>query len=173
MSGTAIRNAPGGSSTAGPVLSPVTPVSPVVPVIPVVPDASVVIALTAYDHVGVRVSDKARAIRFYAMFGFKVLAESPQSKSKAVEIENDFGVRIHLVCNGNEQTDARNILQDNDWGFPGITHAAFIVPNLEEVAIKLARAGVQITEGPKSDQRRMYLFCRDPDGNVLELNEMK
>ncbi len=156
-------------------MPPVTPVAltTVAPPAPDVPAASVAIALTAYDHVGVRVSDKARAIRFYAMFGFKVLAEHPQSKSRAVEIENGFGVRIHLVCNGNEQADARNILQDNDWGFPGITHTAFVVPNLEEVAVELARAGVQITEGPKSDQRRTYLFCRDPDGNVLELSEMK
>ena len=129
--------------------------------------------LAAYDHVGIRISDKERALRFYALFGFRVLAEHPEAKSKAVEIANDAGVRIHLVANGNEQSGARNILQDNDWSFPGITHAAFVVPSLERAAAALRAAGIAITEGPKHDERRTYLFCRDPDGNVLELNEMK
>lgn len=143
------------------------------PIAPAGAEPRVLIPLTAYDHVGIRVSDPARAIRFYALFGFRVLAEHPQATSRAVEIENDAGVRIHLVCNGNEQVDARNVLQDNDWGYPGITHAAFIVPDLQATALSLARAGVPITEGPKSDARRNYIFCRDPDGNVLELNELK
>src|SRR5688572_19896745 len=131
------------------------------------------VPLAAYDHVGIRISDKERALRFYALFGFRVLAEHPESKSKAVEIANDAGVRIHLIANGNEQSGARNILQDNDWGFPGVTHAAFVVPSLERAAAALRAAGIAITEGPKPDARRTYLFCRDPDGNVLELNEMK
>ncbi len=131
------------------------------------------VPLLAYDHVGIRVSDPARALRFYKLFGFRVLAEHPLSKSRAVEIENGAGVRIHLICNGNEQEDASNVLQDNDWGYPGITHAAFVVPDLDAAAASLARAGVTITEGPKQDPRRTYLFCRDPDGNVIELNELK
>ncbi len=131
------------------------------------------IPLLAYDHVGIRVSDPARAIHFYKLFGFHVVAESPHSQSRAVEIENAAGVRIHLICNGNEQEEARNVLQDNDWNFPGITHAAFLVPDLDAAAASLARAGVPITEGPKHDTRRTYLFCRDPDGNVLELNQLK
>lgn len=130
------------------------------------------IALTAYEHVGVRISDKTRAIRFYEVFGFRVVAEHPQSKSRAVEMANEFGVRIHLICNGLSQPAANNILQDNDHGYPGFTHAAFIVPDLKQVADMLARAGVAITEGPKFQPRRTYLFCRDPDGNVLELNQL-
>ena len=130
------------------------------------------ITLTAYDHVGVRVSNAERAVRFYQLFGFRVVAENPQSKSRAVEIENGHGVRIHLICNGNEQANANNILQDNDWGFPGVTHAAFLVPDLQAAAQVLTAAGVAITEGPKADRRRTYLFCRDPDGNVIELNEL-
>jgi len=131
------------------------------------------IALTAYDHVGIRVSDRDRAVRFYELFGFRVVADNPQSKSRACEIENAQGVRIHLICNGHAQEQARNILQDNDWGFPGVTHAAFLVPDLQAAADILHAAGVTITEGPKFDLRRTYLFCRDPDGNVIELNELK
>lgn len=141
-------------------------------VVPVA-DTSAALQLASYDHVGIRISDRERALRFYALFGFRVLAENPDSRSKAVEIANDAGVRIHLIANGNEQSGARNILQDNDWGFPGVTHAAFVVPSLERAAAALRAAGIAITEGPKHDARRTYLFCRDPDGNVLELNEMK
>lgn len=130
------------------------------------------ILLVAYEHVGVRISDKARAIRFYELFGFRVVAEHPQSKSRAVEMANEFGVRIHLICNGYSQPARNNILQDNDHGYPGFTHAAFVVPDLEQVAEALTRAGIAITEGPKYQPRRTFLFCRDPDGNVLELNEL-
>lgn len=130
------------------------------------------ILLVAYEHVGVRISDKARAVRFYEIFGFRVVAEYPESKSQAVEIANDFGVRIHLICNGNPQPGASNVLQDNAHGYPGFTHAAFVVPDLRQVVEALTRAGIAITEGPISEPRRTYLFCRDPDGNVLELNEL-
>jgi hypothetical protein len=36
-----------------------------------------------------------------------------------------------------------------------------------------ARSGVRITEGPVDWQRRLTCFLRDPDGNVLEFNELK
>jgi len=36
----------------------------------------------------------------------------------------------------------------------------------------LARESIPITEGPKQDHRRRYLFCRDPDGTVLEFSEL-
>jgi catechol 2,3-dioxygenase-like lactoylglutathione lyase family enzyme len=130
------------------------------------------ITLTAYEHVGVRISDMARAIRFYELFGLRVVAEHPESKSRAVEMANEFGVRIHLICNGHEQPGANNVLQDNEHGYPGFTHAAFVVPDLKQVADALTRAGIAVTEGPTFEPRRTYLFCRDPDGNVLELNEL-
>lgn len=130
------------------------------------------ILLVAYEHVGVRISDKARAVRFYELFGFRVVAEDLQSQSQAVEMTNEFGVRIHLICNGHSRPAANNILQDNDRGYPGFTHAAFVVPDLRQVVEVFSHAGIAITEGPISEPRRTYLFCRDPDGNVLELNEL-
>ena len=35
------------------------------------------------------------------------------------------------------------------------------------------REGVKITEGPVDWRRRTTCFIRDPDGNVLEFNELK
>jgi extradiol dioxygenase family protein len=36
-----------------------------------------------------------------------------------------------------------------------------------------AREGVTITEGPVDWGRRLTCFLRDPDGNVLEFNELR
>jgi catechol 2,3-dioxygenase-like lactoylglutathione lyase family enzyme len=57
--------------------------------------------------------------------------------------------------------------------WPGYTHGAFVVGSLQTVLDWAAREGVTITEGPVDWGRRLTCFLRDPDGNVLEFNELK
>lgn len=126
-----------------------------------------------FDHVGIRVTDLAVAETFYAKLGFLVDPEEDAPNLKARGLVNSAGLRIHLIYNGKPH-EAGNILMDVAEKWPGYTHAAFIVSNLDELAAWFDREGVKITEGPVvyGGGRRKVLFVRDPDRNVLEFNEI-
>jgi len=125
---------------------------------------------TAYEHVGIRVSDPERARRFYERLGFH---EELRFDDYANEMATPAGVRINLVFNGTACKDAKNVLQDEPVKLPGITHVAFVVEDLDALVTWLNAAGIVITEGPEPiGPRRVGLFIRDPDGNVLEFNQL-
>jgi len=127
--------------------------------------------ITAYDHVGLRVTDATRSLAFYEALGFRLDAEN--SSDTAAEIVNAAGVRLNLILNGEPTPEHDNILLDRSQKWPGYTHAAFIVDRLSEVLEWAAAAKVTITEGPVDWGRRLTCFLRDPDANVLEFNELK
>ena len=124
--------------------------------------------ITAYDHVGIRVSDRDRALAFYATLGF--VADPLFTTERVAEIVAGE-VRINLIFNGLARSN--NVLLDEPVKWPGLTHAAFVVDNLGAIVEWASRQGVAITEGPVDWGRRITCFVRDPDGNVLEFNQLK
>ena len=126
--------------------------------------------IQGYDHVGIRVSDRERALRFYEKLGFRL--DPDYASDSGAEILAEDGTRINLICNGVPREGAHNILLDEPTKWPGYTHAAFIVDSLEQLLDWAASEGITITEGPVDWGRRMTCFFRDPDGNVLEFNEL-
>ena len=88
------------------------------------------IEVTEYDHVGIRVSDRVRAIAFYSELGFVPENAETAQTANAVYIVNKQGVRIHLICNGLPAPNDQNILMDIPEKWPGVTHPAFIVRRL-------------------------------------------
>jgi len=127
--------------------------------------------IQGYDHVGIRVSERTRALDFYARLGFS--PDPDFTNERVAEIVAADGTRINLIFNGVAQRNARNLLLDESIKLPGYTHAAFIVDRLDLLIAWARREGVAITEGPVDWGRRMTCFIRDPDGNVLEFNELK
>jgi len=126
--------------------------------------------LQGYDHVGIRVSDADRAVAFYVRLGFAIDAEF--SNELVVEMVSTDGTRINLIFNGRQRLGANNVLMDEPVNWPGYTHAAFIVDSLQRVLDWASTEQVAITEGPVDWGRRLTCFLRDPDGNVLEFNEL-
>lgn len=127
--------------------------------------------VTAYEHVGIRVSDREKSICFYEALGWVEALDLPEHHAN--EMVNDSGVYINLIFNGVADPHTNNILQDNSVKYPGMTHAAFVVDNLEALMTKLAQENISITDGPHIyGNRRKLIFIRDPDGNVLEFNEI-
>jgi catechol 2,3-dioxygenase-like lactoylglutathione lyase family enzyme len=126
--------------------------------------------ILAYDHIGIRVSDRS-AVEFYRALGFVESARFPDYEAN--EMLSPGGVRINLIFNGARQPNARNVLLDSPIKLPGITHPAFIVDDLEALQAWLEARAIVITEGPHPiGPRRIALFIRDPDGNVLEFNQL-
>jgi lactoylglutathione lyase len=127
--------------------------------------------VSAFDHVGIRVTDAKVALAFYGKLGFEV--DPDYSNERVAEIISAAGVRLNLIFNGEARPDGKNVLLDEPRKWPGYTHAAFIVPALQDILDWAAAERVTITEGPVDWGRRLTCFLRDPDGNVLEFNELK
>jgi len=128
-------------------------------------------SLTAFDHVGIRVTNKSKAIPFYERLGFRQTGYFP--KHEANEMTNDHGLRINLIFNASARAQNNNVLLDQAIKWPGVTHPAFVVEDLYALRDWLVKEGIKITEdihplGP----RRITLFIRDLDGNVLEFNQL-
>src|SRR4029453_262551 len=79
--------------------------------------------IQGYDHVGIRVSDRERALDFYAKLGF--VPDPDFTRARVAERGGSDGPRINLIFNGVAQPDRRNILLDEPIKLPGYTHAAF------------------------------------------------
>ncbi|WP_028292459.1 VOC family protein [Oceanobacter kriegii] len=128
-------------------------------------------AIRAYDHVGIRVSDRQTAVAFYEQLGFKEIRSF--DNYEANEMESPDGVRINLIFNASKVPNNRNVLLDEPVKLPGVTHAAFVVDDLHAMKDWLDQQGIVVTEGIHPiGPRRITLFIRDPDRNVLEFNQL-
>lgn len=129
--------------------------------------------LTKIDHIGLRVTDIDRAQAFYQKLGFHIDPSEDSPQAKARGLLNASGLRIHLIYNGVTPPDG-NILMDVPVKWPGYTHAAFIVDDLDALISWLNQEDIKITEGPVvyGHGRRKVCFIRDPDLNVIEFNQI-
>ena len=127
------------------------------------------IEIARVDHIGVRVRDLDRAMRFYGLFGFTLHAKA--SNDAVAIVRNAHGVELNLVYNANADAGGKNILMDVGEKYPGYTHVALRVSSIKDAIQALRAAGVRITQGPVSFGRdgHVSVFVRDPDLNVVEL----
>src|SRR5690554_400952 len=128
-------------------------------------------SIRQFDHVGIRVSDRRQAVEFYELLGFQEIRHF--EKYEANEMETEDGVRINLIFNATRLLHGRNVLLDEPVKLPGMTHPAFIVDDLYSLKSWLEQANIPITEGiHRIGPRRIALFIRDPDRDVLEFNQL-
>ena len=127
------------------------------------------IEVARVDHVGVRVRDLDRAMRFYALLGFRLHARATNDAVAIVRNEHD--VELNLVYNANADAGGKNILMDVGEKYPGYTHLALRVSSIKATLEALRASNIRITQGPVSFGRdgHVSVFVRDPDLNVVEL----
>jgi len=127
------------------------------------------IDVPAVDHIGVRVRDLERAMKFYALLGFEL--EHKAANDAVAVVRNAHGVELNLVYNANADSGGRNILIDVGEKYAGYTHVALRVSSIKAAIEALREHGVRITQGPVSFGRdgHVSVFVRDPDLNVVEL----
>jgi|TARA_B110000263_G_C15299586_1_gene507260 catechol 2,3-dioxygenase-like lactoylglutathione lyase family enzyme len=121
------------------------------------------------DHIGIRVSDRDRAIKFYNLFGFKSVRAA--DNDDVIVMKNDKNVEINIIFNANNNNNNNNILMDEVEKFPGYTHVAFRVDSIKSTIEKLNKNNIKITQGPVAfgQDGHVSVFLRDPDRNTLEL----
>jgi lactoylglutathione lyase len=128
-----------------------------------------VIDISRVDHIGIRVKDLARALRFYGVLGFEL--HWKDANDAVAIIRNAHDVEINLVYNANADTGGKNILMDVGEKYPGYTHVALRVESIKAAIEALHENAIRITQGPVSFGRdgHVSVFVRDPDLNVVEL----
>lgn len=116
--------------------------------------------IRAIHHVSLLVADTEQALTFYRdLLGLKVIERPPLGFPGAWLAIGEQ--QIHLLELPNPDTDSErpdHVGRDH--------HLAMVVEGLDELSKKLIDAGIPIT---KSKSGRNAIFCRDPDGNGVEL----
>ena len=121
-------------------------------------------------HIGIRVHDMARSVRFYELLGFAKTA-GPIGPEPVAILEHPSGVEVNLVLNAPDP-NAPNILMDVAEKHPGITHFALLCPDIAAAQAQLEAAGIPLSGGPIQFGPGMKgIFVRDPDRNVIELHQ--
>jgi glyoxylase I family protein len=123
-----------------------------------------VIEIRSINHVSLLVADTRRSLEFYhVLLGLPVDASRPELDYPGAWLQVGAG-QIHLL----ELLESGQSHQSRKHGGRG-HHLAMDVASLDEVVQALESAGIEYT---RSRSGRKALFCRDPDGNALELVEL-
>ena len=127
------------------------------------------ITIQQFDHIGIRITERSRSIKFYEALGFKVTFEP--DFDAVIVMKNDSEVEINLVVNGVDLNKGKNILMDIPDKHPGLTHVAFRVESIIDTMSSLQENNIAISQGPVTFGRdgHVSIFVRDPDRNTLEL----
>jgi lactoylglutathione lyase len=128
------------------------------------------IPLRGLAHIGIRVHDLERSMRFYALLGFSKTA-GPVGPEPVAILDHPSGVEINLVLNAPLAKEP-NILMDVPEKHAGITHIALLCPDILAAKATLEAAGFPLSGGPvQFFPGAQGIFVRDPDGNVIELHQ--
>ncbi len=119
--------------------------------------------VTSFHHASLLVADTARALAFYHdLLGLEVDESRPDLGFPGAWLRIG-AVQVHLLELSNPDPG-----EDRPEHGGRDRHLAFRVQGLEALVRRLEAAGVPFT---RSRSGRAALFCRDPDGNAVELLE--
>src|SRR5690348_18291245 len=87
-----------------------------------------VIPISRLAHIGVRVHDLERAVRFYELLGFTKTA-GPLGPEPVAILDHPSGLELNLILNASGASEP-NVLMDVEEKHPGITHFALLCPDI-------------------------------------------
>jgi lactoylglutathione lyase len=126
--------------------------------------------ITSVAHLGIRVADLERSLAFYRVLGFE-LAGGPFGSEPVAILQHPSGIEINLIINA-QPASAHNVLMDEPIKHAGYTHVALSCSDITRAQAELERAGISLSGGPVTfPTGHKAIFLRDPDRNVIELNQ--
>lgn len=146
-------------------------------------------AVTGISHIAVGVSDMERALAFYRdIVGLDVHVDhledvrvdnvAPYQRRAVYMSWGDRTHRMFLVLDSQEGASAP---APKDFSQRGIHHFAFAVDNLDAIHDRAAAAGVPVVVSPVTMEAGNILnpldisvrttFLKDPDGNIIQLDQ--
>jgi lactoylglutathione lyase len=131
---------------------------------------STTVPIKGLAHIGVRVHDLERSVRFYALLGFEKTL-GPIGPEPVAILSHPSGVELNLVLNAPNASEP-NILMDVPQKHAGITHFALLCDDIRAAKARLEAAGITLSGGPlRLGELAEAIFVRDPDRNVIELHQ--
>jgi len=128
------------------------------------------VAVSGLAHIGIRVHDLQRSLRFYELLGFTKTV-GPIGPEPVAILEHPSGVELNLVLNAPVASEP-NVLMDVPDKHAGVTHIALLCPDLADAQRRLEAAGFPLSGGPvQFFPGARGIFVRDPDRNVIELHQ--
>lgn len=114
-------------------------------------------------HIGLRVADLDRSLKFYEAVGYEVLGsvpETPLGKLVMLKLPKDEFVTIELVHDPQNHPDPGT----------GLSHIVIQVESMQAAIAELSARGVE-AESPESHGSEDFFttWIEDPDGNRIEL----
>ena len=141
------------------------------------------------SHAGLTVSDFGRAVRWYhEHFGFLLVSEDilePEATKALFPLYRVEGARVRMgflrAPGGSvieifqfEPAASRGAAGNHPtWNAPGFTHVALNVSGVAAWMERLEGKGVAFVAGPARTGNVDWAFLRDPDGNLVELIDLK
>ena len=137
------------------------------------------------NHVGLTVSDFQRAVDWYGEnFGFALIDVQEMSANKICSLQNLYGLTDTSVKFGFLRAPGGQVLEifhfsptaDKEqvkWNRPGPTHFCLNVSNVNSWYQRLKANGVEFCSEPQATSGSDWVFLRDPDGNLVELIDLK
>ena len=126
--------------------------------------------ITRINHVGLRVRSLETARVFYEQLGFEFIV-GPIGPEPVAVMLHPSGININFILNATSDASASNILMDHPEKHTGFTHIALEVDDLDAVRRQLADREIAITETVELPDGTVFIFVRDPDGNVIEFHK--
>lgn len=126
--------------------------------------------ITSIAHLGIRIADLERSRAFYRVLGFELVGGPFGSEPVAI-LQHPSGIELNLIINA-KQGPAHNVLMDAAVKHAGYTHVALSCRDINRAQAELERAGFNLSGGPVTfPTGHRAIFVRDPDSNVIELNQ--
>ena len=126
--------------------------------------------ITGINHVGLRVRSLETARAFYEQLGFEFIV-GPIGPEPVAVMLHPSGVNINFILNATSDASANNVLMDVPEKHTGFTHISLEVDDLGAVKRQLAAREITITETVELPDGTVFIFVRDPDGNVIEFHK--
>jgi len=115
------------------------------------------IPISGLAHIGIRVHDLERSVRFYELLGFRKTA-GPIGPEPVAILDHPSGVEVNLVLNAPNANEP-NVLMDVPEKHPGITHFALLCPDI-------MAAKAQLRSGRNPPKRRTRALRTRGAGNL-------
>ncbi|NTV91650.1 MAG: VOC family protein [Clostridiales bacterium] len=137
------------------------------------------------NHVGLTVGNFEKAVKwYYEMFGFRLVSEQfleKEQTEKLYDLYQLHDTRIRLgflrVPGGGvvEIFEFSPVLPSEKvcWNKPGPTHFTIDVKDVAGWYGTLGKKGVEFLSEPQSTDGADWVFMKDPDGNLIELIDLK
>src|SRR5215468_2616500 len=101
------------------------------------------VSISGLAHIGIRVHDLERSVRFYALLGFTKTA-GPIGPEPVAILDHPSGLEINLVLNAPSAAEP-NVLMDVPEKHPGITHVALLCPDILAAKARLEAEGIALS----------------------------